>query len=264
MAGQTENSPLPSDVPPSIPPSSGEVSAGRDVQAGGDIAGRDIAGRDIAGRDIVNETTQVGFSPQAVTRLLIVVGLLVFLTAACFFSGGLAVGVGVFVAINRPVNSNLEAAQSMNAKLNSISALPPNQKFQVGLSETEISSYFRFLVAPQMGIEDGKVRVLNDHSLAVGGRSKDLGNLPFVATFDIQKNNVQEPLKLTSAAVQVIQTGDKKNTSPFGWVAVPTPVLAPFADQINQYLGGNFSITGVQEAPNRPQPALILDGVTAK
>src|SRR5436190_24380308 len=110
-APQVSAPPPPAAPAPAPPPL--QVSG----TVGGDAAGRDInkelnAGRDIVGRDVVttNATTIVGFSPKAVMQLVVSVGLLVFVTAACFFSGGLVVGGAALVALERPVNSNSEAA----------------------------------------------------------------------------------------------------------------------------------------------------------
>ena len=65
--------------PEPIPPA---IQVGGSV--GGDVAGRDLnktttAGRDVVGGDVVT-TTNVGFSIEAVQRLVITVGVLVFAT----------------------------------------------------------------------------------------------------------------------------------------------------------------------------------------
>ncbi|MEP7199646.1 MAG: hypothetical protein ABI874_07510, partial [Chloroflexota bacterium] len=39
-------------------------------------------------------TVTTGFSAQAVQRLVITVGVLVFVTAVCFLSGGIVIGIG--------------------------------------------------------------------------------------------------------------------------------------------------------------------------
>jgi hypothetical protein len=246
----------PNDSPEAEPqpaPAGGSFDAGRDIQAGRDIAGRDIAGRDIAGGDIVT----IGFSQKAVTRLVLIVGVLVFVTAACFFSGGIALGAGVFAALNRPVETSPQAALSMQSKLQQIQSLPANQPFSVVFSEPELNSYFHFVLGPQVGVADGKLRLLSDDQLAVSGQVEDLGGRQAAGVFDVQKGSSQ-PLQLSAAGVKV--TGPKN--SRFGWVAIPTPLLSPLQERINQALAGNYEITTVQSVQNPNQYEWVVQGVT--
>ena len=64
------------------------------------------SGGDVVGRDKVTQTTttvtNVGMTPEAVRRLVITVGALVFVTAFCFFSGGLVVGAVALQASGPP------------------------------------------------------------------------------------------------------------------------------------------------------------------
>jgi hypothetical protein len=231
----------------------GKFDAGRDIQAGRDIAGRDIAGRDIAGGDIVT----VGFSQQAVTRLVLIVGMLVFVTAACFFSGGIALGAGVFAALNRPVETSPEAALSMQSKLQQIQSLPSNQPFSVVFSEPEMNSYFHYVLGPQIGVSDGKLRFLPDEQLAISGQVEDLGGRQAAAVLDVQEETGQT-LSLSAAAVKVVGSQNSR----FGWVAVPTPLLAPLQERINQNLTGNYEITAVESVQNPNQNEWMVQGVT--
>jgi hypothetical protein len=253
----------PDSQPSSTEPSSeisGGISSQGDIHAGRDIAGRDIAGRDIAGRDIRHEeTTNIGFSQQAVLRLMIAVGVMVFITAACFFSGGIAIGAGAFLALNRPVNSNLPAAQDLQLKLDAISALPPDQPFRVTFTEEEMSSYFRFFIGPQNGIQDGRVRLLNDNELVIAGNVDSLGGRPAAAVFSVQKNSDQL-LHLESAAIRAIGAGN----GVFGYVVVPTPLLQPVADRVNAALAGNYQVTKITEDYNEGQPAWSIEGITTR
>ena len=82
-----------------------------------------------------------------------------------------------------------------------------------------------------------------------------LGNLRVAATFELQ-DSIGEPLRLTGAAVQLIQF----KGATFGWVAVPTALLQPFASQVNQYIGGSYQLTGVTTVPDRPD-AVTVSGV---
>ncbi len=248
--------------PPMEPPrdASGNVSSQGDIQAGRDIAGRDIAGGDIAGRDVLHrETTNIGFSQQTVLRLVIAVGVMVFITGACFFSGGVAIGAGAFLALNRPVNSNLPAAQNTQNKLDAIRALPPNQPFQVTFTEEELSSYFRFFVGPQNGIQDGKLRLLPDDKLVISGDVDSLGGRSAAAVFSVQKNS-EQPLHLELAAIRVLDAGK----GVFGYVLVPTSLLQPVSDQINAALAGNYRITNIREVGSESQPAWSIEGITTR
>jgi len=243
------------------------VQGQRDVSVG-DVAGRDVvkttttAGRDVVGRDVVS-TTNVGFSATAVQRLLLTVGALVFATAACFFSGGLALGAGVFVALNRPVTSdNPVAAQSFAIKLALLKALGPGQPFSFPFTEEEISSYFRQIIAPQIGVLDGKVRLLDEPGkLVVAGQATQFGNLPFAATFEL-RDTPGESLHLTGVVVQIIPLKDKEGkSSSFGWVVLPSFLFQGLAGDLNS-LFGNVQLSTVAETATAPNPAWVVDGVT--
>ena len=236
-----------------------EEPGGVNVEGGGDVT----VGGDVAGRDVVKTTTTttiVGFSPKDVQRLIITVGVIVFVTAGIFFSGGLAVGFVALRELNRTVNSdNPPAAARFESAQAQLRALPPGQSFIFEFTEEEISSYFRLSLAPQIGVTDGKVRFFQDEpgKLIVGGQASDLGGLPFAATFEWQ-DTPGAPLRLTSAAIQVLQLKDKDDKNlPFGWVFVPTPLLQPLASNLNN-LFGNVQLTDV--AATAPQ-TWTLSGV---
>jgi hypothetical protein len=222
---------------------------------GGDVVSGDVhrvttAGRDVVGRDVVTTTTttttNIGFSAAAVQRLLITVAALVFVTAACFFSGGVFVGGAALAALNTSVNSDDPVAAAQFAEsLKQLQNLPAGQAFSFTFTEQQISAYFRQVVAPANGIADGKIRMLDDGRLVVGGQAEALGGRPFAATFAWQ-DVPGAPLRLTSAAIQVLRLG----RSSFGWVAVPTVVLQPLASRVNA-LFGDVRITGVNAVPQR-------------
>jgi hypothetical protein len=232
--------------PDPIPPA---IQVGGSVS--GDVAGRDVhktttAGRDVVGRDVVT-TTNVGFPIQAVQRLVITVGVLVFATAFCFFSSGFVLGGAALAALNRPVASSPEAAVSFGAKLHALQQLPPGQTVSVSFTEDEISSYFRFVLGPgmqELDISEGKVRLLDDGRLAVGGYANRLGGVHFAATFAVT-DEIGQPLDLTAAAVQVLPT----RGTLFGWVAVPTVALSSVEQGLNS-LFGNIQIRQIVETPD--------------
>lgn len=230
------------------PDNANDRSGGVDFDGDVDVRG------DVAGRDVVRHTV-VGYSPRAVQRLIITVGVLVFVTAACFFSGGILIGARVFAALDRlPVNasgqsvqSSPEAARDFQAKINTIQSLEPGQAFQFTFSEDELSSYIHFQIGADLGLRDGKARFIEPGLVAIGGQVQDLGNLNAVATFRVQED-ADQPLRLESAAVQLVSI---RNSS-FGWVSVPAGLLAPLADRANGLLG-EFVVRGLQAQPNAPQ-----------
>jgi hypothetical protein len=226
------------------PGRAGGVDAGRDLTAGGDVVGRDkiTAGGDVAGRDVVKPVTVVGYSPQAVQRLVITVAAIVFVTAACFFSGGIFIGSQVFTALDRPVPQSQVALRSMQSKIEAASNTPKGETLPLTFSEEELTSYVGW-AGPQIGLNDAKARLLDTGQVAVGGRLQALGNLPIAATFSVQPNT-DKPFQLESVAAKVLPV-----EGTFGWVAVPNVATASLADQAAQLLGGGYTITGVQAAP---------------
>ena len=223
---------------------------------GGDVAGRDLhksatAGRDIVGRDVVtntttsNATTNVGFGIEAVLRLVVAVGMLVFVTALCFFSSGAVLGGAAIVAISRPVTSdNPDAAARFAETLNTLRNLPPGTPATVSFTEEEISSYFRQVVAPQIGMKDGRVRLLDSGQIVIDGRADQLRGVEVAATFDWQAT-VGQPFKLRYALVHVLPTGKAR----FGWVLVPAPLVRGLETSINS-LFGNIRVSEVVANPD--------------
>jgi hypothetical protein len=234
-----------SETQPHLPAPAQQVSG----SVGGDVAGRDIhktttAGRDVVGGDVVT-TTNVGFTIQAVQRLVITVGVLVFVTALCFFSSGFVLGGAALAALTRPVASSPEAATTFAEKLAALQQLAPGEIATFSFTETEISSYFRFVLAPSLGglgIAEGKVRLLGDDRLVVGGQAASLGGVNFAATFRVTDTPGQ-PLDLQAAAVQALPTG-----TPFGWLLVPNRYLGGAEQSLNA-LFGNVQIVDTRLGP---------------
>jgi hypothetical protein len=219
----------PSPTPPSDPP-----RPNINLEAGGDLnAGTFVGGNMTTTTTTTN--TNVGFNATQVQRLIITVAALIFVTAGCFFSGGLVLGVGAFAALNaQNFASSEQAALSFQAKLSQLSSLPPGQAFEFPFTEDEISSYIKFILGDQIGFapETGKARLLDPGELVVGGELTSLGNMPVAATFEMT-NEVGAPLKLKGAAVQILRLGNL----PFGWVAVPTIFLQDVEANINHLFG---------------------------
>jgi hypothetical protein len=247
----------PSDIPPESPAArSGGVDVrGGQTEVGRDLAGRDIqtAGHDIVGRDVVT-VTQTGFSELAVQRLVITVGVLVFVTAAFFFAGGIIVG-GVFANLNKPVGSSQQAARDMQDKLDTLSRLRPGQRFIASFSEDEISSYIRFIAGPQLGLNNAKARLLSGPGrIVLEGNYAGLSNAHVIVIIRLALND--QPTQVESAAVQVLPTGN----STFGWVFIPPPLVQPLASQIDARVFSQARLNAVQvTTPTGPetQPAVL-------
>ncbi len=212
-------------------------------RVGGDVVAGDYeknvrAGRDVVGRDVVTttNTTNVGFSAAAVQRLLVTVGALVFVTAACFFSGGVIVGGTALAALDKEVASDDPAAAAEFAELlQTLQALPPGTSVRFTFTEQQLSAYFRQQVAPTLPLDitEAKARLLDSGNLVIGGRAGALGGARFATTFAWQ-DTAGEPLRLQAAAVEVLPL----NNRVFGWVAVPAGLLRPLTTGLNDLFGG--------------------------
>jgi hypothetical protein len=232
------------------------------VSAGGDIVGGDVhvAGDSIRGQTV---TVQRGFAATDVQRLVLTVGGLVFVTAACFFLFG-AVSAGVLLnVLARPVESSPEAAASMQRKVQQIQALPPDTQFQVVFSEDEISSYFRFILGPQLGVTNGKARLMDETGqIALGGNLASAGGLPFLAEMQVTTNAV--PIEIQRVWLKVIPTPEGVN---FGWIPIPA-IARDLQAMLNERLFGQVRFTQIGQTGGGTgaQPAiginLVLAGIT--
>lgn len=241
-------------LPGSVQSTSGGVKVGADdVAIGGDVAGRDIVKSTTVGDDLiqgnVTNVTNVGMSPQAVQRLLITVGMLVFVTAACFFAGGIFVGANVFTALNKPVGSSPDAAASFEQKINTVAQLQPGDTYQLRFTEDELSSYLKFVLGPQIGLSNARARVLGDGQFVVYGRYDDLGGLPIMLVGSPQPGSDQL-FNVTQSSAQIvpIDSGQPNTISPVGWVPVPNALVQPLVDKALAPAGQRYTFTNVSVA----------------
>ena len=240
-----------------------------DVRAGGDVVGGDkiTAGRDVAGRDIVHiddrDVIQVGYSSKAVQRLVITVGVLVFVTAACFFSGGILIGARVFSQFDRLpinaqgqlVNSSEASALSMAHKIEEAKAIGAGDQYLLEFSEDELSSYIHFVIGPELGLVDGRARFVAPGVIAISGQFGALGNLPVLVTFSVQ-SNASEIVQVEQVAVQVLRI----ENSSFGWVIVPNVLVAQIAGKVKDILGSGYTVTSVQAGDASTRWSLAIEG----
>lgn len=252
----SERSELPPPPPP--PPAGGANIGADDVTIGGSVVGRDQitsttthVGDDLIQGNVTN-VTNVGLSPQAVQRLIITVGLVVFVTAACFFAGGVFIGANVFAALNKPVGSSPAAAASFEQKLAAVSNLSPGETAWFRFTEDELSSYLRFILGPQIGLDNARARITADGQYVVYGRYADLG-LPIMMVVEPQANTSQL-VKINQAAVHLLPIGgDEPGTiSSLGWLPVPGALVQPLVDRTLAKTGQHYQINSV--APSRPGP----------
>jgi hypothetical protein len=233
------------------------ASGGANVQAGGDIN----VGGDVVGRDKVTQTTtvtNVGMTPEAVRRLVITVGGLVFVTAFCFFAFGAVTAAAALNAFARPLPSTPEAAQDFQQKLQVIDALPRGQAFEWSFEENDLSSYLRFILGPQIGF-DGRARFLSSQQTSFKGPWVGVNNLPVMVVTTMQTNSA-ELYHTDRAYVQILPLGDN-----LGWVPVPASTVQPLIDQINHDIGSGFVATSVRYPAFTPEGvpvgSLTLQGV---
>jgi hypothetical protein len=213
------------------------VSGGANVQADGDIT----VGGDVVGRDKITQTTvtNVGMSPEAVRRLVITVGGLVFATAFFFFAFGAITAAAALSAFSRELPSNERAAADFQQQLQTIDALPPGQAFEWQFEENDLSSYLRFILGPQIGF-DGRARFLSSQQTSFKGPWSGVNNLPVMVNTTMQ-TQLAELYKTDRAYVQILPLGDN-----LGWVPVPASTVQPLIDQINRDIGSGFVATGVR------------------
>ena len=202
------------------PPSATTQSGGVNVSGGRVEAGHDIAGRDI----------YEGFSPSAVQRLVLSVGALVFLatmcSAVCFFTSGFVIANQVN-AFSRPIESTIPAARSMQNKLALMAQLRRGESAVLTFSETELSSYVRFVMGPPNGLSDARVRMSDTpRELALTGNYDALDGTPVLATFRMTTGD--EPLELETTAIKAF--GDVE--SALGWIVVPNALVATTVNNV--------------------------------
>jgi hypothetical protein len=235
----SEQPPTPPDQP--TPSATTNVSGGANLQTDGDI----VVSGDVVGRDKITthttNVTHVGMTPEAVRRLVITVGVLVFVTAFCFFTTGAVAGAAALSAFQRELPSNQAAAEDFQNGLQTIQAAPAGVPFQWSFEENDLSSYMRFILGPQMGLGDtGRARFMPSQQIAFRGNWSQLSGLPVMAVTTIQ-TNAQPVYRLDSSFVQILPLGEN-----LGWVPVPNGMLQPFVDWINADIGAGYVAQQVQ------------------
>jgi hypothetical protein len=199
-----------------------------------------------------------------VRRLVITVGVLVFVTALCFFATGAVAGAAALSAFQRELPSNPAAAEDFQRGLQTVQAAPAGVAFQWAFEENDLSSYMRFILGPQMGLGDtGKARFMPSQQIAFKGNWPQIAGLPVMAVTTIQ-TGMQPVYRLDSSFVKLLPLGEN-----LGWVPVPNSMLQPFVDQINADIGVGYVARSVQYPPfverdgqRWPVGQLTIDGVT--
>lgn len=251
--------------PPEKPSSPEPLHSGIEIQGGQVRAGRDIVGGDVnIGGDSISGGTvsiQRGFSAAEVQRLVLIVGGLVLATALVFFIVGAVAAASLASVLNKPLvgGSSPEAAVSMQRKITALNDLPSGQAFRVNFAEDEISSYFRFVLGPAIGISDGKARFTDvPGQIVIGGNADNVGGLPMMAV--VQTTTDPVPFRLESAWLKILPTPAGVS---FGWIPV-TPLAQNLNARINSLLFGEVQFTNMLLMPSSESIAdgnLILTGV---
>lgn len=263
-SGETETDTMdepsnPPTAPADTPPARGGVDIrGGDVRAGHDIVAGDvnIAGDSISGRTVIVER---GYSASEVQRLVLIVGALVFVTGAVFFVLGALSVSAVTAALDRPLpnGSSEVAALRMQNRIQQLNNLQPGEPFRVTFTEEELSSYFRFVLGPQVGVSEGKARLMDTPGqIAIGGNLDALNGRPFAAQLNVTTGEM--PFQLQGAWLKVVPT-----PGTFGWVPV-TPLARDLGERLNTLLFGQVQFTQVVQGPVQADVdnrILVLTGV---
>lgn len=233
------------NTPPSSPDRPNAPVPEKGAHGGIEITGGDVrAARDIVAGD-ENITIQRGYSAKDVQRIALMVGGLVFITAACFFIFGAVSAAALVGVINRPLpnGSSPQAAQEMQSHLQVIQAKAPGESFEgEAFTEDQVSSYFRFVLGPKLGISDGRARLMEQPGqIALGGNLDRVGGLPFLAQLNLTTG--ETPLVISGAWVKILPTAEG---SAFGWVPV-TPLAQSLTNQINDSLFGHVVFTRIEQ-----------------
>ncbi len=232
------------------------IETGGDVTIGGHVVGRDMISTSHTGVGTQTiDTMNVGWSERAVIRLALVVGIMVFITAACFFSGGLAVGGLVYQSfVDRPLTPLPEQADAFQQQLDALDSVQSGETFTLVLSEDELNAFVHYRLGPQIGFTpgSGEARLINDNGMnqiAVRGDYEPLGGLPVIATFQLT-DAPGAPLQLTGASARLF--GGRNGG--LGWVLVPVDWLRTVETQVNALLG-NVQLSQAVVPPGAPDGA---------
>lgn len=233
--------------PPAPQPKPIDIAADQ-VNIGGDVVGRDkivSVGDDLI-QGNVTQITQVGMSPDAVRKLVITVGALVAVTAALFFVGGILIGGAAIAALNRPVDSSAVAAREFQNGLAVIADLPSGQPFRATFTEEQLSSYLRFVLGPQIGLSNGRARLLRNGQVVFYGAWDGLLGLPIMVTCTAPPDS-PDLFVINSVQVQILPFSlfNPTEVSNLGWLPLPNFAGQPLVDRINADIGQYFILTGI-------------------
>ena len=253
-------------VDPSQPKSVTNVSGGitatdSQLSAGADIVGRDKITQVDGDQVVRDKITYVGMSPDAVRRLVITVGAIVFVTAACFFAGGVLIGARAIDALNRVVESTSQAAAVFAGGIQQLAEQPAGQPIRLTFTEQQLSSYIRLTLGPQIGLTNGRARLLPDGQVVFYGRWPGWLNLPVMAITSVQTNSDQL-FRVNSAAFSLLPSADSNQVSNLGWIPLPAGALQPLVDQIGNVIGHNIIATSSPAVSVPDSPQVTVDVVT--
>ena len=242
---------------------SGGVTVGADdVNIGGDVAGRDVVKSTTVGDDYiagnVTNVTNVGLATKAVQRLIITVGVLVFVTAACFFAGGVVIGANVFGALNRSVEFHAGRSGLVSSRRWMRSRrLPPGDTYNCASPNRNLVRMCAWSWVRSIGLENARVRVLDNGQYVVYGRYADLGGLPVMMIVEPQTNSDQIVQDRSGCGAR--DTRDRRSRSRHGlvrwvWLPVPSALVQPLVDRrwLELTRGIKLSISQCRRVPDRP------------
>jgi hypothetical protein len=152
------------------------------------------------------------------------------------------------------VDSTPDSAVAFEEGLREIASRPAGQPIQLTFTEQQLSSYIRLTLGSEIGLTNGRARLLPDGQVVFYGRWPGWLNLPVMAITSVQVNSNQL-FHVNSAAFSILPSADSNQVSNLGWVPLPASVLQPLVDQIGNVIGQSFIAAGgpIVSVPDSPQ-----------
>jgi len=188
----------------------------------------------------------------AITKLLIVAGVLLLATVVVLFSGSVLVGPQ---PCERFVPFEPEQAAQLSEQIQAAQRMQPGERRSLEFSEVMLSSYVQQYTSHSRDLVDGAARFVEPGVVMICGIYPPAGNAPIAAKVRIQ-TNVDQPYQLEGLAVRAIDTGGA-----IGWLAVPNFLIEQLGlmQRAREIMGRNYIVTRI-DAPPGPQWIMEIRG----
>jgi hypothetical protein len=176
---------------------------------------------------------------SAITKLLIVVGVLLVTTLIVLSSGSVLVGPQ---QCERFVPVEPEQAAQMNRQIQAAQNIRSGERMSLKFSEVMLSSYVHQFTAGSRDLVDGAARLVDPGVVMICGVYPPAGNKAIAAKVRIQPDSDQ-PYQLEGLAMRVLDTGGA-----IGWVAVPNFVVEQLGlmQRARELMGNNYIVTRLE------------------